>query len=75
MQRLVEAINPNTLGGLMCRSMLSVDGERILDQCDFNQMPDRLVATGRHCLGCTAGSGFIYQRCVTGANTNVKEGE
>ncbi len=38
MQTLVEAFNPVTLGGLMCRSMLSVDWQGNLSDCDFNQM-------------------------------------
>lgn len=38
MQTLVEAFNPATLGGLMCRTMLSVDWQGNLSDCDFNQM-------------------------------------
>lgn len=35
---LVNAFNPNTVGGLMCRSMLSVDWRGEVFDCDFNQM-------------------------------------
>jgi radical SAM/Cys-rich protein len=81
MQKLVEAFNPATLDGLMCRSMLSVDWQGNLFDCDFNQMLNlsvsgpcvtnvldlddqsfdtlrrRLIVTGKHCFGCTAGAG------------------
>lgn len=40
MRKLVEAFNPATLDGLMCRSMLSVDWQGNLFDCDFNQMLD-----------------------------------
>lgn len=38
MQKLVDAFNPTTIKGLMCRSMLSVDWLGNLFDCDFNQM-------------------------------------
>lgn len=38
MRKLVEAFNPATLEGLMCRSTMSVDWEGNLFDCDFNQM-------------------------------------
>lgn len=38
MQKLVEAFNPDTIEGLMCRSMLSVDWQGNIFDCDFNQM-------------------------------------
>ncbi len=38
MARLVNAFNPATLDGLMCRTMLSVDWRGYLYDCDFNQM-------------------------------------
>ncbi len=40
MRKLVGAFNPATVGGLMCRSMLSVGWEGRLYDCDFNQMLD-----------------------------------
>jgi radical SAM/Cys-rich protein len=82
MLRLVDAFNPATVEGLMCRTTLSVDWQGYLYDCDFNQMLElglspkapqhirefdlealqgRLVATGRHCFGCTAGAGSSCQ--------------
>jgi radical SAM/Cys-rich protein len=40
MQRLVEAFNPATVNGVMCRSMISVGWDGRLYDCDFNQMLD-----------------------------------
>ncbi len=80
MERLVNAFNPATIAGVMCRNTLSVSWDGRLFDCDFNQMLDlelqspddarshirnfnpvtfaaRQVITGRHCFGCTAGSG------------------
>ena len=45
MRKLVDAFNPATLDGLMCRSMLSVDWQGNLFDCDFNQMLNLGVAT------------------------------
>ena len=38
MQRLIDAFNPATVEGLMCRTMLSVGWDGRLYDCDFNQM-------------------------------------
>lgn len=80
LERLVNAFNPATIAGLMCRNTLSISWDGRLFDCDFNQMlelelqqPDqqrphirdfnlaqlsrRSIATGRHCFGCTAGTG------------------
>ena len=38
MQKLVNAFNPSTVDGLMCRNTLSVDWLGNLYDCDFNQM-------------------------------------
>lgn len=77
---LVNAFNPGTIAGLMCRNTLSVSWDGRLFDCDFNQMLElelqqpggqrphirdfnldqlakRHIVTGRHCFGCTAGSG------------------
>lgn len=37
-QKLVNAFNPSAYEGVMCRSMLSVDWQGNLHDCDFNQM-------------------------------------
>lgn len=44
MRKLVGAFNPATLGGLMCRNMVSVDWTGRLFDCDFNQMLELEVA-------------------------------
>ncbi len=38
MERLVDAFNPSTIDGLMCRYTLSVGWDGRLYDCDFNQM-------------------------------------
>ncbi len=40
LERLVNAFNPATLGGLMCRNTLSVGWDGRLFDCDFNQQLD-----------------------------------
>ncbi len=78
LQLLEERFNPETVPGLMCRHLLSVDWRGRVYDCDFNQMLElplagraprylweievanletQPIATGSHCLGCTAGSG------------------
>lgn len=44
MQLLVDAFNPATLAGLMCRNTISVSWEGYLYDCDFNQMLDLKMA-------------------------------
>ena len=38
MRKLVAAFNPGTIQGLMCRTLVSVDWQGRLYDCDFNQM-------------------------------------
>lgn len=40
MERLVNAFNPATIDGLMCRNTLSISWDGRLFDCDFNQMLD-----------------------------------
>ncbi len=40
MGKLVQAFNPATVAGVMCRSTLSVGWDGRLFDCDFNQMLD-----------------------------------
>ena len=47
-QTLRESFNPETAGQVMCRSLVSVDWEGNIYDCDFNQMLD-LHLTGRPC--------------------------
>jgi radical SAM/Cys-rich protein len=46
MQKLIQAFNPATVGGLMCRWTLSVSWEGYLFDCDFNQMLELRVSAG-----------------------------
>ena len=49
MQKLVEAFNPHTVNGLMCRNTISVSWDGYIYDCDFNQMLDLKVASpGQH---------------------------
>ncbi len=45
MQSLVDAFNPATVEGVMCRNTISVSWDGYLYDCDFNQMLDLKVAT------------------------------
>ena len=45
MQKLVEAYNPTTVEGLMCRNTLSISWDGYIYDCDFNQMLDLKVAS------------------------------
>lgn len=42
-RKLIQAFNPNTLPGLMCRTLASVDWAGRLYDCDFNQMIELAV--------------------------------
>jgi radical SAM/Cys-rich protein len=44
MEKLIAAFNPHAVDGVMCRTMLSVDWQGRLFDCDFNQMLDLPVA-------------------------------
>ncbi len=44
---LVENFNPCTVGGLMCRQLISVDWQGHVYDCDFNQMLKMPLATGQ----------------------------
>ena len=44
MQTLIEAYNPGTIMGLMCRNTISVSWDGFLYDCDFNQMLDLKVS-------------------------------
>jgi radical SAM/Cys-rich protein len=69
--KLVNAFNPATVAGLMCRYTVNVGWDGRLYDCDFNQMlelalpqtifdglpRERTIITGPHCFGCTAGAG------------------
>lgn len=46
MQKLVNAFNPGTIDGLMCRRMLSIDWLGNIYDCDFNQMLEMPIESG-----------------------------
>jgi radical SAM/Cys-rich protein len=46
MNRLIDAFNPATTVGMMCRSQVSVDWQGNLYDCDFNQALGLSIATG-----------------------------
>ncbi|PSR13384.1 MAG: radical SAM protein [Bacteroidetes bacterium] len=49
MQKLVDAFNPGTIDGLMCRNTISISWDGYIFDCDFNQMLDLKVAsTAQH---------------------------
>jgi radical SAM/Cys-rich protein len=49
MTELIEAFNPATVNGLMCRNTLSVSWDGYLYDCDFNQMLDiKVKSASRH---------------------------
>jgi radical SAM/Cys-rich protein len=49
MTELIEAFNPSTIMGLMCRNTISVSWEGFVYDCDFNQMLDLKVdANSQH---------------------------
>jgi radical SAM/Cys-rich protein len=45
MQKLVQAFNPASVEGLMCRNTVSIGWDGRLYDCDFNQMLDLEVAS------------------------------
>ncbi len=47
MESLLDAFNPSTIPGLMCRNTISVSWQGYLYDCDFNQMLDLKVAPER----------------------------
>jgi radical SAM/Cys-rich protein len=48
MERLVNAFNPGTISGLMCRNTLSISWDGRMFDCDFNQMLDLEVSDRPH---------------------------
>lgn len=50
MDRLVAAFNPSAVGGVMCRTTLSVGWDGTLYDCDFNQMLEMPIIGPRHTI-------------------------
>jgi len=85
MQTLVGAFNPQAVGGVMCRSMLSVDWEGRLYDCDFNQMlnlpvtadlPENIRDVDANALARLAQRGIVTGRhcfaCTAGAGSSCQ---
>jgi radical SAM/Cys-rich protein len=63
MEKLVDAFNPSTVPGLMCRNTLSVSWDGYIYDCDFNQMLDLKVdSPSRHIRDFDLG--LLNQRSV-----------
>jgi radical SAM/Cys-rich protein len=45
-EKLIQSFNPSTVDDLMCRSLISVDWNGFLYDCDFNQMLDMALTDG-----------------------------
>ncbi len=85
MQKLVEAFNPVAASGVMCRTMLSVDWQGQLFDCDFNQMlelalapqfPQNIKALDQQALAQLASRRIITGRhcfgCTAGAGSSCQ---
>jgi radical SAM/Cys-rich protein len=69
MRKLVEAFNPATVEGLMCRTLISVDWTGKLYDCDFNQMLELSVAPElAQTIADFDPATFAARRVVTGAH-------
>ena len=69
MRKLVEAFNPATVEGLMCRTLVSVDWTGKLYDCDFNQMLELGVAPElAQTIDDFDPAAFAARRVVTGAH-------
>ena len=69
MRKLVQAFNPTTVQGLMCRTLVSVDWTGRLYDCDFNQMLELGVdAALPQSIADFDPAVFAARRIVTGAH-------
>jgi radical SAM/Cys-rich protein len=69
MRKLVEAFNPATVEGLMCRTLVSVDWTGKLYDCDFNQMLELGVAPElAQTIADFDPARFAARRVMTGAH-------
>jgi radical SAM/Cys-rich protein len=69
MRKLVEAFNPATVEGLMCRTLVSVDWTGRLYDCDFNQMLELGVADALpQTIADFDPEAFAGRRVATGAH-------
>ena len=69
MQKLIDAFNPQTVDDLMCRSLVSVDWQGYLYDCDFNQMLDLpLCSTQRRLHVSEVHESDLIDRLIQTAN-------
>ncbi|TVR86006.1 MAG: radical SAM/Cys-rich domain protein [Saprospirales bacterium] len=66
MEKLINAFNPATIEGLMCKYTLSVSWDGYIYDCDFNQMLDLKVdAPGQH-ISEFAPKTLLERKIITG---------
>jgi radical SAM/Cys-rich protein len=65
MRRLLEAFNPATIPGLMCRTTISISWDGRLFDCDFNQMLDIECAPGPARVGAFDADALARRRIRT----------
>ena len=79
MKELVEAYNPDTVEGLMCRNTISVSWDGFVYDCDFNQMLDlKVAANSQHIddfdMDALAGRDIVLNQhcygCTAGAGSS-----
>jgi len=64
MTDLIDAYNPTTLDGLMCRNTISVSWDGHVYDCDFNQMLDLKVASPSNHLDNFDMDQFVNRKVV-----------
>lgn len=65
MSRLVDAFNPSTVPGLMCRNTLSVSWDGYIHDCDFNQMLGLKSAVARPHIDDFDAEAFMQRKIIT----------
>ncbi|HEY2971598.1 MAG TPA: arsenosugar biosynthesis radical SAM (seleno)protein ArsS [Pyrinomonadaceae bacterium] len=69
MSKLLDAFNPATVDGLMCRNLVSVDWTGRLYDCDFNQMLELSVAAELpQTISDFDPERFAHRRIMTGSH-------
>lgn len=64
MSELIDAYNPATIDGLMCRNTISVSWDGHIYDCDFNQMLDLKVASPSNHLDNFNMDAFVNRKVV-----------
>lgn len=65
---LADHFNPETVGSLMCRSLVSVGWDGKLYDCDFNQMLEMKIDGGLDIWGIDSFNQLAHSRITTGAH-------